>query len=319
MFAGNTAQVVPGTGIAGAGAASAPVTRARGDRRRPFVSPASPSHRHARPLRLSPTWPTPRRTRPASCSIRPPVVGGLVALHVLVLLVIVARAASLGTGGRRRRPGAYRIATSPAIPYRNFPVEFMPAADAVRSGPRLGRRRGRSQADRGGRVPRRHGRGRRAGVGLGTASGGHLPAAGIAAAVVPLPAVRSRRGRARRVVSRAAAPAARGTRRRRTRSRRDGQALAVGAGADLLVPSRAARPARRRRGLSRDRGLVVPHRRPEGAVPGAVVPRHAWLARGERRRQSFLWVLGRGEPIGRPTRSASATPPWRSRRSCSPG
>jgi hypothetical protein len=64
------------------------------------------------------------------------LLGGLVAIHLLVLLVIVARASSLGAVdaevGR-----AFRIATSPAVPYRNFPVEFMPlqtAADRLLAG-----------------------------------------------------------------------------------------------------------------------------------------------------------------------------------------
>jgi hypothetical protein len=53
------------------------------------------------------------------------VVGGLVALHVLVLVVVVARAASLAPADSDVAR-ANRIATSPAIAYRNFPVEFMP-------------------------------------------------------------------------------------------------------------------------------------------------------------------------------------------------
>lgn len=53
------------------------------------------------------------------------VVGVLVALHVLVLVVILARAGSLAPGDADVER-ANRIATSPAIPYRNFPVEFMP-------------------------------------------------------------------------------------------------------------------------------------------------------------------------------------------------
>src|SRR5262245_46406699 len=58
------------------------------------------------------------------------LLGGLVAVRVIVLLVIVLRAASIGAVdndvGR-----AFRIATSPALPYRNFPVEFMPIQTAV--------------------------------------------------------------------------------------------------------------------------------------------------------------------------------------------
>jgi hypothetical protein len=64
------------------------------------------------------------------------LLGALAAIHVLVLVVIVAKASSLGAldadVGR-----ALRIATSPAIPYRNFPVEFMPlqtAADRLLAG-----------------------------------------------------------------------------------------------------------------------------------------------------------------------------------------
>jgi hypothetical protein len=53
------------------------------------------------------------------------LMGGLVAIHLLILVVIVAKASSIAAldadVGR-----AFRIATSPAIPYRNFPVEFMP-------------------------------------------------------------------------------------------------------------------------------------------------------------------------------------------------
>ena len=235
-------------------------------------------------------------------------MGGLVALHILVLVVILARAASLAPADADVAR-ANRIATSPAIAYRNFPVEFMPVqtlfdralgsgdvADAARRIALVA-----FLADMAAAVG--------AGVGLGTAAVGHLPAARTAAAVVPVPAVRSRRGRPRRVGPGAAPPAARGTRRRRTRSRRDGQALAVGAGAGLCVPSGAARPARRGRGLSRDRGLVVPHRRPEGAVPGAVVPRHPGMARGEPRRAICCGSSAAASPIGRPMRSASATPP----------
>lgn len=53
------------------------------------------------------------------------VLGVLVALHVLVLVVILARADSLAPGDADVAR-ANRIATSPAIPYRNFPVEYMP-------------------------------------------------------------------------------------------------------------------------------------------------------------------------------------------------
>jgi hypothetical protein len=53
------------------------------------------------------------------------LLGGLVAIHLVVLVVIVAKASSIAAVdadvGR-----AFRIATSPAVPYRNFPVEFMP-------------------------------------------------------------------------------------------------------------------------------------------------------------------------------------------------
>jgi hypothetical protein len=68
------------------------------------------------------------------------LLGGLVAIHLLVLVAIVAKASSLGAidadVGR-----AFRIATSPAIPYRNFPVEFMPlqtAADRLLAGGTIG-------------------------------------------------------------------------------------------------------------------------------------------------------------------------------------
>ena len=53
------------------------------------------------------------------------MLGVLVALHLLVLVVIVARAWSLAPGDADVAR-ASRIATSPAIPYRNFPVEYMP-------------------------------------------------------------------------------------------------------------------------------------------------------------------------------------------------
>jgi glycosyl transferase family 87 len=53
----------------------------------------------------------------------------LLALRVLIVIVIAARAGALGSldadVGR-----AFRIATSPAIPYRGFPVEFMPLQTA---------------------------------------------------------------------------------------------------------------------------------------------------------------------------------------------
>ncbi|MEP6757758.1 MAG: glycosyltransferase family 87 protein [Actinomycetota bacterium] len=53
------------------------------------------------------------------------VLSGLVAIHLLVLVVIVARASSLAPGDADVAR-ANRIATSPAIAYRNFPVEYMP-------------------------------------------------------------------------------------------------------------------------------------------------------------------------------------------------
>jgi len=53
------------------------------------------------------------------------VLGVLVALHLLVLVVVVARAGSLAPGDADVAR-ASRIATSPAIPYRDFPVEYMP-------------------------------------------------------------------------------------------------------------------------------------------------------------------------------------------------
>jgi hypothetical protein len=68
------------------------------------------------------------------------LLAGLVAIHVLVLIAILAKASSLAAVdadvGR-----AFRIATSPAIPYRNFPVEFMPlqtAADRFLAGGTIG-------------------------------------------------------------------------------------------------------------------------------------------------------------------------------------
>jgi glycosyl transferase family 87 len=58
------------------------------------------------------------------------LMGALIAVRVVVVAVIVLRAASIGAVdadiGR-----AFRIATSPAVPYRNFPVEFMPIQTAV--------------------------------------------------------------------------------------------------------------------------------------------------------------------------------------------
>ncbi len=53
------------------------------------------------------------------------IVAGLVALHVLALVVILARAGSLAPADADVAR-ANRIATSPAIAYRNFPVEYMP-------------------------------------------------------------------------------------------------------------------------------------------------------------------------------------------------
>ena len=53
------------------------------------------------------------------------VLGGLLGLHLLVVLVIVARAGSLAPADADVAR-ANRIATSPAIAYRNFPVEYMP-------------------------------------------------------------------------------------------------------------------------------------------------------------------------------------------------
>jgi hypothetical protein len=54
----------------------------------------------------------------------------LIAIRVVVLLVIVARAGVIG--GLDADVGrAFRIATSPAVPYRGFPVEFMPIQTAL--------------------------------------------------------------------------------------------------------------------------------------------------------------------------------------------
>jgi len=68
------------------------------------------------------------------------LLGGLVAIHLLILVVILAKASSIAAVdadlGR-----AFRIATSPAVPYRNFPVEFMPLqtlADRVLAGGTIG-------------------------------------------------------------------------------------------------------------------------------------------------------------------------------------
>ena len=56
-------------------------------------------------------------------------VVALIAVRLLVLVVILVRADAIGSidadVGR-----AFRIATSPAIPYRGFPVEFMPIQTA---------------------------------------------------------------------------------------------------------------------------------------------------------------------------------------------
>jgi hypothetical protein len=58
------------------------------------------------------------------------VLAALVAIRVVVLLVIVARAGAIG--GMDADVGrAFRLATSPAVPYRGFPVEFMPVQTAV--------------------------------------------------------------------------------------------------------------------------------------------------------------------------------------------
>ena len=60
------------------------------------------------------------------------VVGVLVALHVLVLVVIIARAGSLAPGDADVRAGQ-RIATSPGHPLPELPGGVHAAADAVRS------------------------------------------------------------------------------------------------------------------------------------------------------------------------------------------
>ncbi len=54
----------------------------------------------------------------------------LVAVRVLVLAVILARAGAIGSLDADISR-AFRIATSPAVPYRGFPVEFMPIQTAV--------------------------------------------------------------------------------------------------------------------------------------------------------------------------------------------
>jgi hypothetical protein len=68
------------------------------------------------------------------------LLGALVAIHLLVLIVIVTKASSIAAFdadiGR-----AFRIATSPAVPYRTFPVEFMPLqtlADRLLAGGTIG-------------------------------------------------------------------------------------------------------------------------------------------------------------------------------------
>ena len=58
------------------------------------------------------------------------VLATLVALHVLALVVVLVRADALAPQDADVAR-ANRIATSPAIPYRSFPVEFMPVQTAV--------------------------------------------------------------------------------------------------------------------------------------------------------------------------------------------
>ena len=205
---------MPGTGIARTGSASAPAAMQQAATaatvRIPRISESSARATATVEPDMSHT-PAERAgflQHPTSA-----VMGGLVALHILVLVVIVARAASLAPADADVAR-ANRIATSPAIAYRNFPVEFMPVqtlfdrvlgsgdvADAARRIALVA-----FLADMAAAVALAWGWGRR--------QSRHLPAARTAAAVVPVPAVRPRRGRTRRVVARAAPAAARRTRRR---------------------------------------------------------------------------------------------------------
>ncbi len=56
--------------------------------------------------------------------------GVLIGVHLAVLVVLVARADAIAPGDADL-DRANRIATSPAVPYRGFPVEFMPLQTAV--------------------------------------------------------------------------------------------------------------------------------------------------------------------------------------------
>ena len=193
---------------------------------------------------------------------------------------------------------AERIATSPATPYRNFPVEYMPletAADRTVAG-RRGVGDGRS--DRAARLRRRPRRGVRARVGLGAARRDRVPVARAPAPVVHLPAVRPA-SRSRWRPGRSPATKRRG-------EDLGGAALGLAVMAKLwplalapvLVIRRAWRPA-----VAGFAVVVVVLGAawyltggPKGPfqVLTFAVPR---VARREHRRRSVLWIAGRGIPV----------------------
>src|SRR3954467_8101986 len=126
---GKIAHVVPSTGTAGAGAIvaaliSVATTRTTGA---PVPRPSESSAARQATVECEMAHAPAERTgflqRPSTG-----LLGGLVAIHLLVLVVIITKAASLVDADVGR---AFRIATSPAVPYRNFPVEFMPIQTAV--------------------------------------------------------------------------------------------------------------------------------------------------------------------------------------------
>src|SRR5215471_2247624 len=137
LSAGKISQVVPSTGTAGAGViVAAPISVATTSTiavRVPRTSESSAAEQATVEPEMAhaPAERTGFLQRPSTG-----LLGGLIAIHLVILVVIIARASSLGAldadVGR-----AFRIATSPAIPYRNFPVEFMPlqtAADRLLAG-----------------------------------------------------------------------------------------------------------------------------------------------------------------------------------------
>src|SRR3954470_5656145 len=141
LSAGNTSQVDGSTGTARAGAiVTAPnnaATTSTTAARVPRTSESSAARQATveREMAHAPAERTGFLQRPSTG-----LLAGLVAIHLVAVLVIIAKASALGSVdadvGR-----AFRIATSPAVPYRTFPVEFMPlqtAADRLLAGGTVG-------------------------------------------------------------------------------------------------------------------------------------------------------------------------------------